>query len=67
MTARERMRRLRDRVRRGRMVVSVEADDVALQEALVSSGLLDPMEDENPSKVREAFQRWVDELLSRYA
>jgi hypothetical protein len=63
--ARERQRRRRDRIKRGKRLILVEVDDLDACETLASSGDLDPMLDDDNLAVRAALERalrrWFDD------
>lgn len=63
--ARERQRRRSERKKAGTRLVWVEVDDLAICEALVAAGELDPMQEEDDNAVREALTAMIDRLLTR--
>lgn len=54
---RARAQRYRDRIKAGKRIIQLEVDDVDAAEDLVVAGELDPMSDDDPDALREAFQR----------
>jgi hypothetical protein len=67
MSARDRMRRLRERHRAGKRLLTVELDGIAVSETLVATGDLDPNRDDDPEAVRHGLQSLLARLFSRYA
>ena len=66
MSARERMRRWRERNRAGKRLVTVELDDLVLSEALVATGDLDPQQDDDPKALSRGLQSLLARMLPRY-
>lgn len=67
-TGAERQRRHRARARAGRVVIPVEADDVALAEALIAAGFLSPGRADDREALAEATARVLDvwsEMVTR--
>lgn len=52
-----RQRRRRERMRDGKIVLTVEADEVALTEALVVGGFLDPAHVDDRARIAAAVER----------
>jgi hypothetical protein len=55
MTAADRQRRRRRRLREGRIVARVELDEVEATDALVAAGLLDPNLADDPAAIEQAL------------
>jgi hypothetical protein len=64
MTCAERVRRHRQRQRDGRVVLCVEAEEVALIDKLIVARLLDPTMADDPQQVVAAVTRLL-EIFSR--
>ena len=64
-TSAERKRQYRQRRARGLRVFHIEADEVALGEALVHHGLLHPADIEDPRLVEKALAVVIDEWVAR--
>lgn len=60
----ERSRRYRQRLKSGRAVFRIEAEEVALIEMLCSTGYLNPLAADDPEKVRAALERLVASLVA---
>jgi hypothetical protein len=60
--AASRQRAHRERQREGKIVLSVTVDEVALCEALVSGGFLDPVNADNRAEIEAAVERLLDTL-----
>jgi hypothetical protein len=58
-SAAQRQRRRRDRERRGLIVLTIEADEVALTEQLVIAGFLAPADVDNRDAIKAALERVV--------
>jgi hypothetical protein len=55
MTAAERQRRRRRRLRDGKIIVRVELDEVEAEEQLAAAGLLDPQRDHGRDEIERAL------------
>jgi hypothetical protein len=61
MSAADRQRARRARIKAGRAVLRIEVDDVAVPEALVDAGFLHSFDADN----REAIEKAIETLLTR--
>lgn len=67
MSGADRMRRLRDRRRRGTVALLIEVDQVNLAEFLVAAGDLPARDGDDPAAIRAAVERWVNRATSPQA
>jgi hypothetical protein len=58
-----RMRRHRERVASGRVLITIEVDAVDLETALIDGGFLRSHEVDDPRAVRDGLQRAVEVLI----
>jgi hypothetical protein len=65
-SAAERMRRWRERRKKGTRVYRIEADEAEIEELLIGTKHLHPANADSPRAVEEALQRMIDTLAVRY-
>jgi hypothetical protein len=62
MSARERMRRYRERLRSGVRLIPLEVDDLKLGEMLAATGDIDPRQDDDREKLKEGLESLLERL-----